>query len=103
MTPNPIDRAQQPTYTFAWGATKWLVTPSTTPGAKLTFGEVVLLPGKGHERHNHEGAEEVLYVLSGEGTQTVADGEPFAVGSVWTTEDHLVREAKPTTAYAPAA
>ncbi|MCX4231767.1 hypothetical protein [Streptomyces ortus] len=32
-----------------------------------------------------------------------ADGEPFAVGTVWTTEDHLVREAKPTTVYAPAA
>ncbi len=43
------------------------------------LGEVVLLPGKGHDRHNHEGAEEVLYVLSGEGVQTVNDGEPFPV------------------------
>ncbi len=79
MANEAIDRQTQPTYTFSWGATKWLVTPSITPGARLTFGEVVLLPGKGHDRHNHEGAEEVLYVLSGEGMQTVNDGEPFPV------------------------
>lgn len=30
-----------------------------------------------------------------------ADGQPFAVGSVWTNEDHLVRPGR--TAYAPAA
>lgn len=74
-----IDRAALPTHTFDWGATKWLVSPSTTPGARLTFGEVLVLPGKGHERHNHPDAEEILYVLSGEGEQMVADGEPFPV------------------------
>ncbi|MGW1044788.1 hypothetical protein [Streptomyces sp. NPDC002547] len=30
-----------------------------------------------------------------------ADGQPFAVGSVWTTSDYLIRPA--TSAYAPAA
>ncbi|MFB7657924.1 MULTISPECIES: hypothetical protein [unclassified Streptomyces] len=30
-----------------------------------------------------------------------ADGQPYAVGSVWTTSDYLVRPAR--TAYAPAA
>jgi CBS domain containing-hemolysin-like protein len=35
----------------------------------------VLLPGKGHERHNHPDAEEILYVLSGEGRQMLDDGE----------------------------
>ena len=79
MSDGTIARGAQPPYTFSWGATKWLVTPSTTPGARLTFGEVVLLPGKGHDRHNHDGAEEILYVLSGEGMQTVSDGEPFPV------------------------
>lgn len=29
------------------------------------------------------------------------DGQPFAVGSVWTVSDHLIREGR--TAYAPAA
>ncbi|MGW0573022.1 hypothetical protein [Streptomyces tauricus] len=32
-----------------------------------------------------------------------ADGQPFAVGSVWTTSDHLVREGRAIEAYAPAA
>ncbi len=74
-----IDRAALPTHTFEWGSIKWLVTPSTTPGARLTFGEVSIMPGRGHSRHNHEGAEEVLYFLSGVGEQVVDDGEPFKV------------------------
>ena len=68
-----------PTQTFEWGSIKWLVAPGTTDGAGLTFGEVVLLPGKGHDRHNHPESEEVLYVLSGEGEQMLDDRETFAV------------------------
>lgn len=74
-----VDPNRYPTQTFDWGAIKWFVTPGTTDGAVITFGEVVLLPGKGHDRHNHPLAEEILYVLSGEGLQMVADGEPFPV------------------------
>ena len=79
MTGAPIDPAGVPTQTFDWGATKWLVTPSVTPGAVMTFGEVVVMPGGGHGRHNHPDAEEILYVLSGEGEQMVDDGEPFPI------------------------
>ncbi len=75
----PVDRHALPTQTFEWGSIKWLVSSDTAERAALTFGEVVLLPGKGHDRHNHPESEEVLYVLSGEGEQMVADGEPFAV------------------------
>jgi oxalate decarboxylase/phosphoglucose isomerase-like protein (cupin superfamily) len=75
----PIDPASLPTQTFDWGAIKWFVTPTTIPGAGFTFGEVVLVPGKGHSRHNHPDAEEVLYILSGEGEQMVDDGKPFPV------------------------
>ena len=74
-----IDRTTLPTHSFEWGAIKWLVSPSTTPGAQMTFGEVMLLPGKGHTRHNHPDAEEVLYILSGEGEQIVNDEVPFPV------------------------
>ncbi|MDO0929732.1 hypothetical protein QQY24_31910 [Streptomyces sp. TG1A-8] len=31
------------------------------------------------------------------------DGQPFAVGTVWTTSDYLIRPARDTAAYAPAA
>ncbi|RNL86225.1 cupin domain-containing protein [Halostreptopolyspora alba] len=65
--------------TFDWGSAKWYVTPDSIPEAGLSFGEVVLNPGRGHDRHNHPGAEEVLYVLSGTGRQMLDDEEPFDV------------------------
>jgi oxalate decarboxylase/phosphoglucose isomerase-like protein (cupin superfamily) len=40
---------------------------------------VVLLPGQGHERHNHPDADEILYILSGEGEQMVDDAQTFPV------------------------
>jgi oxalate decarboxylase/phosphoglucose isomerase-like protein (cupin superfamily) len=67
------------THTFDWGMIKWFVAPGQTPGANLTFGEVVLMPGQGHSRHNHPKAEEILYVLSGTGEQMVNDEPPFPV------------------------
>jgi oxalate decarboxylase/phosphoglucose isomerase-like protein (cupin superfamily) len=74
-----INPGSIPTQTFDWGAIKWFVTPGMTTGASMTVGEVVLLPGQGHERHNHPKSEEVLYILSGEGEQMLDDGEPFPV------------------------
>ncbi len=74
-----VDPAALPTQTFDWGVIKWLVAPGHTEGAALSFGEVVLLPGQGHDRHNHPVSEEVLYVLSGEGEQMLGDGAPFPV------------------------
>jgi oxalate decarboxylase/phosphoglucose isomerase-like protein (cupin superfamily) len=74
-----VDPNAVPTQTFDWGAIKWLVTPDNTGGAGMTFGEVVLLPGKGHDRHNHPESEEILHVLSGEGEQMLDDGAPFPV------------------------
>ncbi|MFL5762163.1 MAG: cupin domain-containing protein [Thermomicrobiales bacterium] len=81
MTDQPpiLDRGQLPTSSFDWGVLKWLVTPEMTPGAGMTVGEVVLMPGKGHERHNHPESEEILYFLTGGGEQMVDDGQPFAV------------------------
>ncbi|MGH3145693.1 MAG: cupin domain-containing protein [Rubrobacter sp.] len=74
-----VDPDSVPTQTFEWGTIKWFVSPDVTEGAGLTFGEVVLLPGEGHDRHNHPDAEEILYVLSGVGEQVLDDGDPFEV------------------------
>ncbi|MGP4021870.1 cupin domain-containing protein [Actinomadura sp. 3N407] len=76
MLVNPGDVT---TMTFDWGSIKWFVTPSSVPGASSTLGEVIVNPGKGHARHNHPNAEEVIYVISGEATQMVDDGRPFAI------------------------
>jgi oxalate decarboxylase/phosphoglucose isomerase-like protein (cupin superfamily) len=48
-----VDPSTSPVQTFDWGAIKWLVSPEATEGAQMSFGEVLLLPGQGHERHNH--------------------------------------------------
>jgi len=42
---------------------------------------VVLLPGKGHTRHNHPDSDEILYILAGHGEQMVDDGTPFPVAA----------------------
>jgi len=59
------------TQVFDWGSIKWMSEPRTTDADRFTAGVVVLAPGKGHERHNHPGVEEILYVVSGEGEQMV--------------------------------
>ena len=56
-----------------WGTIKWLVSPELDRGAGLTMGEVIIYPGQGHAQHKHPGEEEILYVISGKGRQTVDD------------------------------
>jgi oxalate decarboxylase/phosphoglucose isomerase-like protein (cupin superfamily) len=73
-----VDPSKLETQTFDWGVIKWLVSPDLNPGANITFGQVVLLPGEGHTRHNHPTSEEILYVLSGTGEQMV-DDRPTAI------------------------
>jgi len=63
------------TRVFDWGTIKWLVTPHLDDGAGLTTGEVIVYPGEGHSPHRHPGEEEVIYVISGRGVQTVGEGE----------------------------
>lgn len=58
---------------FDWGRLSLTVAPETN-GAKQFSGGVVDLPsGQGHSRHNHPGAEEIIFVISGEGEQMVED------------------------------
>lgn len=61
------------TRVFDWGTIKWLVTPHLDDGAGLTTGEVIVYPGQGHAPHRHPGEEEVIYVISGKGVQTVGE------------------------------
>lgn len=62
------------TQRFDWGTLKWMSTPDVTDADRFSAGVVQLEPKKGHERHNHPESEEILYVISGEGIQTV-EGE----------------------------
>lgn len=67
------------TLVFDWGKVTILSEPAVTEAERFSFGTVVLEPGKGHERHNHPGAEEIIFVLSGEGEQMIDDEAPLAV------------------------
>ncbi len=58
---------------FDWGRLSLTVAPEVN-GAKRFSGGVVDLPsGQGHARHNHPGAEEIIFVISGAGEQMVED------------------------------
>ena len=64
---------------FDWGQLALTVGPEVN-GAKTLSGGVVDLPaGQGHSRHNHPGAEEIIFVISGNGEQMVEDeaGNPI--------------------------
>jgi oxalate decarboxylase/phosphoglucose isomerase-like protein (cupin superfamily) len=74
-----VDPATLPTMTFDWGVIKPLVATDNTEDPAVSMMHVILLPGKGHDRHNHPESDEILYILAGEGDQMVDDGEPFAV------------------------
>jgi oxalate decarboxylase/phosphoglucose isomerase-like protein (cupin superfamily) len=71
-----VDPATLPTMTFDWGVIKPLVSGDSR---SVSMMHVILLPGKGHERHNHPNSDEILYILAGEGDQMVDDREPFPV------------------------
>ena len=68
------------TQLFDWGTLKWMATPDVNGSEQFSAGVVQLEPGKGHELHTHPESDEILYVISGEGEQTVED-ETREVGS----------------------
>jgi oxalate decarboxylase/phosphoglucose isomerase-like protein (cupin superfamily) len=75
-----IDPDALPTMTFDWGLIKPLVATENTEAAAVSLMHVVLLPGQGHERHNHPDSDEILYILTGRGEQMVDDAAEFPVG-----------------------
>ena len=79
MTVAHIKPAEVETFSLDWGTMKWFVSPVTIPGAANSQGEVIVNPGQGHAPHLHEQADELIYVISGTGTQTVGDEDQNAV------------------------
>lgn len=74
-TPSDVE-----TLAFDWGDIHILSEPRVTGAQGCSFGATEVLPGGGHERHNHSGAEQIIYVLSGEGEQMVDDQPPVKIG-----------------------
>ena len=64
---------------FDWGKLSLTVAPEVNGASRFSGGVVDLPSGEGHARHNHPGAEEIIFVISGEGEQMVEDenGNPI--------------------------
>ena len=64
---------------FDWGTIKVLSEPQVTQAEHTSFAMAVLDPGKGHDRHNHPGSEEIIFLMSGVGQQMVDDQPPVTI------------------------
>lgn len=64
------DAGQLPVDQNDWGTLQWVCNSKLIPGAEQTVGLATILPGKQNPVHYHPNCEEVLYVLSGQGTQS---------------------------------
>ena len=54
---------------------RWLVTRETVGADQSVFGVTYFPPGSRHEVHRHENAEEVEYLIAGEGVARVGDDD----------------------------
>jgi oxalate decarboxylase/phosphoglucose isomerase-like protein (cupin superfamily) len=66
--PNEVDA-----FGFDWGQLALTVGPEVNGATRFSGGVVDVKPGQGHARHNHPGAEEIIFVISGTGEQMVED------------------------------
>ena len=66
--PNDVDN-----FGFDWGRLALTVGPQVNASNQFSAGVVFVPPGKGHDRHNHPGAEEIIFIISGTGEQMVED------------------------------
>ncbi len=58
---------------FDWGQLALTVGPEVNEARQFSAGVVFVPPGQGHERHNHPGAEEIIFIIKGTGQQMVED------------------------------
>lgn len=58
---------------FDWGRLALTCAPEVNGAAQFSAGVVFVPPGQGHSRHNHPGAEEIIFILKGRGEQMIED------------------------------
>lgn len=71
---------------FDWGVIRMLSEERVTGATSFSFGYVELAEGQGHIRHNHPTADEIIYVISGEGDQMLDDVDTVRISAgdcVW--------------------
>ena len=80
---------------FDWGRLALTVAPEVNGAARFSGGVVDLPTGQGHTRHNHPGAEEIIFVISGNGEQMVEDDERQSGRAEGRPRLHDLRAGKP--------
>lgn len=70
-----VDPKDVDAFGFDWGRLALTVGPEVGGARHFSGGVVDLPPGQGHARHNHPGAEEIIFVVSGRGEQMVENEE----------------------------
>ena len=58
---------------FPWGPHHWMSRPGLTEADHLLLVRVHMPPGKAHQFHRHPELEEIIYVISGQAEQWVAE------------------------------
>lgn len=61
------------TLQFDWGKIQITCSPEVNKAANFSAGVVEVQPGGGHDKHNHPGAEEIIYIISGKAEQMIED------------------------------
>lgn len=64
------DAQKLPVEKFPWGTLQWLCNAKFAPGTLQTVGIAEILPGHRNGLHYHPNCEEILYLISGQGTQS---------------------------------
>ncbi|WP_164662240.1 cupin domain-containing protein [Tropicibacter sp. Alg240-R139] len=60
-------------YGFDWGRLAVTLAPQVNGAKAFSAAVVQVPPGKGHDRHNHPGSEEIIFIIKGTGAQMVED------------------------------
>lgn len=68
ITPDDVDN-----YGFDWGKLALTCGPEVNGAGQFSAGVVFVPPGQGHTRHNHPGAEEIIFIIKGQGEQMIED------------------------------
>ena len=66
------------TIVASWVTAKILASPEVSGAEKMSAVSLYFNPGQGHARHNHPAAEQLIFVIGGEGEMMIEDdaGKP---------------------------
>lgn len=85
-----------PSQDFPWGRLTWFANRALSNSPQMTVGRCVIRPGQANPRHSHSNCYEVLVVMEGTISHTLAEGEQCTmnVGDVISVPPDVVHQAR---------